>query len=331
MKQIIRLISLALLMLVMTANSGFADKFAGDAFTLGAGARGQALGRAMIAGPSDGFAAYWNPATLIGVKQRQLSAMHAETFGELLNHDVIAYAQPASDSGSRFALGGYFYYLGGGGIKLTQLNGSGRPEIVREESHADMLFAGSIAKKIGPKLSLGGSLKVIYRDIGTETGFGLTTDLGATYDANEWLTLALVISDATSGLIRYNGGSLVPTSDSTSVTSASRSESIAPAVHPGMRISRTYGDWSGSLLASGEIRAENLRDAAQYWAGRLSLDTQYGLEIWYLKLVAGRVGLDNGRLTAGAGVSYKTVTLDLAYLHHDDFDATYRLSAGIGF
>jgi hypothetical protein len=202
---------------------------------------------------------------------------------------------------------------------------------VREESHADMLFSGALAKRIGSKLSLGGALKVIYRDLGTETGFGLTTDIGAIYVANEWLTFGLVLSDATSGFIRYNGGTVVPSSDSTSVTSSSRAESILPALHPGVRISRTVNGWSGSLMASGEIRAENLKDAAQYWAGKFSLDTQYGLEIWYQQLVAGRVGFDNGRLTAGAGVSYKRVNLDLAYLHHDDFDATYRLSAGIRF
>ena len=37
-------------------------KYAGEAFSLGVGGRGLALGGAFVAGPFDGTAPYWNPA-----------------------------------------------------------------------------------------------------------------------------------------------------------------------------------------------------------------------------------------------------------------------------
>ncbi|MFQ5453412.1 MAG: hypothetical protein ACE5D6_04415, partial [Candidatus Zixiibacteriota bacterium] len=63
----------------------------------------------------------------------------------------------------------------------------------------------------------------------------------------------------------------------------------------------------------------------------ISLDTHYGWELAYREMVFGRAGFDIGRLTAGGGVNIKNITLDFAYLHHDDLDETYRVSAGYRF
>ena len=65
--------------------------------------------------------------------------------------------------------------------------------------------------------------------------------------------------------------------------------------------------------------------------GGISLDTHYGLEIGYKELVFGRAGFDIGRFTAGGGVDVKNITVDFAYLHDDEFDGTFRVSAGYGF
>ncbi len=300
-----------------------AAKYAGDAFSLGVGGRGLALGGAVIAGPYDGTAAYWNPAGMNRLDGRSLVFMHAETFGSLLNHDFISYINARERSGSLIqAFGFYIYYLGGGGIKITDTLANGRPFVVREESHGDYLFSAAISGTIAGRVDFGLVAKVIYRDIGTETGMGLTVDAGALYPLHRYVTLGLMVTDITTGFIRYTGETF---------DDGANSESIYPTVKPGVMVEHSHADFTGRLLASGDIKFENLKYAAQYWSGSLSLDTHYGLEIGYKEMVYGRAGFDIGRFTTGGGVDVKNITVDFAYLHHSDLNETYRVSAGYRF
>lgn len=318
--------------LILIVASVNAAKYSGDAFSLGVGARGLAMGGAVIAGPFDGTASYWNPAGMNYLNHRHIAAMHAETFGSLLNHDYLAYidSRPRNNVTIQ-SFGFYFYYLGGGGIKITSLNQFNRPYVVREESHADILLAGSVSGKIADKFDFGLTAKIIYRDIGTESGQGLTLDVGALYQLSNTARLGLMITDVTTGFIRYGGGSTIETSDSTSFETSSNTESIYPTIKPGIMLERFHKDFSVRVAASGDIKFENLKSAAQYWVGGLSLDTHYGLEIGYSEMIFGRVGLDIGRFSAGGGVDVKNITIDFAYLHHDELDETFRVSAGYRF
>lgn len=313
----------ALFFFALNGGDSLAAKYAGDPFTLGAGARGLGLGGAVVAGPFDGTAGYWNPAGLNRLDGRYVTAMHAETFGSLLNHDFLSYidARPRENSLIR-AFGFYVYYLGGGGIKITQLNEFNRPYVVSEESHADVLIAGSVAGKIKNKIDFGLTAKVIYRDIGTESGMGLTMDAGVLYQACSFIDLGLMVTDVTTGFIRYSGKTF---------SEGSHSESIYPAVKPGISVFRSYRDFTGRFSVSGDLKFENLKTAAQYWAGSMSVDSHYGWELGYRNMVFGRAGFDIGRFTTGGGVNIRNITLDFAYLHDTDLDGTYRVSAGYRF
>jgi hypothetical protein len=126
--KLVQLAIAALVGLAISAGSAWAAKYAGDPFTLGAGARGLALGGAVVAGPFDGTSGYWNPAGMARLDGRYVTAMHAETFGSLLNHDFLSYIDARPKPNSKIlAYGFYLYYLGGGGIKITQLNEFNRP------------------------------------------------------------------------------------------------------------------------------------------------------------------------------------------------------------
>ena len=314
-------IALAIVLgLAVLAPSVGAAKYAGDPFTLGAGARGLALGGAVVAGPFDATAAYWNPAGMHFSHGRAVSAMHAETFGDLLNHDFVSFVDADPNRGSRFlAYGFYFYYLGGGGIKITDIDPvTQRFIVVSEESHADVLLAGSVSGRLNDAIDFGLTAKVIHRDIGTESGQGLTVDIGFLHQVSPNVRLGLMVSDATSGFIRYSG----KTNDR-----GANVEAIYPTVKPGIMVSRRWRDFGGSLLASGDIKFEDLGEAAQFDAGSLSLDSHLGLELDYRTMFFGRLGLDIGRFTAGAGIDLRNISLDLAYLHHDDLDETFRVSA----
>jgi hypothetical protein len=298
-----------------------AAKYAGDPFSLGVGGRGLALGGAVVAGPFDASAPYWNPAGMTDLRGRSALAMHAETFGSLLNHDFAGYVHHRGDSTATIqAYGFYFYYLGGGGIKITQLNEYDRPEVVREESHADILLAAALAGQFRPNLHFGLTAKVIYRDLGPESGQGLSVDAGLLYDLHARLRLGLAVTDITTGFIRYPG----ETSGG-----GSYSESIYPTVKPGLLVRHSTGDFTGRFVATGDIKFENLGEAAQVSAGSFSLDSHFGLEIGYLEMVFGRAGIDIGRFTAGAGLELRRVTLDFAYLHDGELDDTFRVSAGL--
>ena len=309
-----------------------AAKYAGEAFSLGVGGRGLAMGGAVVAGPFDGSAAYWNPAGMNYLDGRYIVAMHAETFGSLLNHDFVGYvdSRPRPQSPVQ-AFGFYIYYLGGGGIKITDLDSFNRPYVVREESHGDWLFTGSVSGKIAQKIDFGLTGKIIYRDIGTESGFGLTVDAGALYQVNQYARLGLMVTDITTGFIRYSGSTELLDEQGNRVERQANTESIYPTVKPGLMLKYSYRDFTGRATASGDIKFEGIKSAAQFWMGGISLDTHWGWELSYREMVFGRAGFDIGRFTAGGGVNIRKVTVDFAYLHHDDLDETFRVSAGYRF
>ncbi len=297
-----------------------AAKYAGEVFSLGAGARALALGSAVVAGPFDATSGYWNPAGLALWQKRSITAMHAETFGSLLNHDFVSYvdARPKGDNLIK-AFGVYLYYLGGGGIKLTSLDLNNRPYVINEVTHGDYLLAGSIAGSFNEKLNFGLTAKLIYRDLGTEKGKGLALDAGLHYQYRKNISLGLMISDISSGVIRYSGATF---------DNDANYESIYPTLKPGIMISRKFNDFSASYLMSSDIKFENIETAAQYWIGAISLDSHFGLELAYKEILFGRTGFDIGRFTAGGGVSVKNISIDFAYLHHSELDETFRISAG---
>jgi hypothetical protein len=277
-----------------------------------------AMGGAAQAGPFDASAGYWNPAGLNHLSGRNLIAMHAETFGSLLNHDFVGYAYNRGDTDNLVrAYGFYFYYLGGGGVKITGYDTQiSRPFVVREESHGDFLFAGSLSGKFKNKIDIGVTARIIYRDVATFSGYGLTADVGALYEPYKFARVGLVVTDVVSGFIRYSGGN---------------TESIIPTVKPGILVWHDYRDFRGRFVMSGDIKFEGIKEAAQYWVGDISLDTHFGLEISYKEMAFGRVGFDIGNFTGGVGIDINKIKIDLAYLHNSFFDETFRISAGYSF
>jgi hypothetical protein len=311
-----RLIRFSIIFLIAVPT--FAAKYAGEPFSLGVGARALAMGGATIAGPFDGSAGYWNPAGLNYLAGHNIMAMHAETFGSLLNHDFAAYCYHKNSAGTGIkAIGFYLYYLGGGGIKITDLDPeSGRPFVVREESHGDFLLAGSVSGTIMNRFDIGATARIIYRDLATETGYGFTADVGALFQPSDFVRLGLVVTDLTSGIIHYSGG---------------YTESILPTVKPGVMMWHSIKDFTGRLAMSGDIKFEGIKDAAQFWLGRLSLDTHYGLEVSYRGIMFGRVGFDIGDFTAGIGFDINRIKADFAYLQTSGLEETLRFSAGYQF
>ncbi|SYZ72372.1 conserved hypothetical protein [Candidatus Zixiibacteriota bacterium] len=305
-----------LFLALFIVSAAFGAKYAEEPFSLGVGGRALGMGGATIAGPFDGTAAYWNPAGMNYLDGRYVAAMHGETFGSLLNHDFAAYVSSRPNvSALLHSYGFYVYYLGGGGVNITDINAQGRPYVVSQESHGDVMLAGSAGGRYR-NIDIGVSARLIYRDIVAAKGYGISFDAGALYQPLPYARLGLAITDVTSGLIHYDNGT---------------TESIYPTVKPGLLLWRKFSDFTGRLAVSGDLKFEGIRRGAQYWMGNISLDTHYGAEISYREMFFGRAGFDIGDLTAGVGMLINRVQFDFAWMHNDYLDETFRMSAGYRF
>lgn len=238
---------LTILALVALSLPAQAAKYAGEFLDLGVGARPIALGGAYVAGGGDVLSGYYNPAGLSSLRNPQAAFMHAETFGELLNHDYID-ARPvgSGDDGAAMALS--LFRLGGGGIIVTGRDQTGRFYQVSEESHADYAGYVSYGRRFGERLAAGISAKLIYRDILDESAFGLGLDLGALYSPLGWLDLGANIQDASTTLLSYSTGT---------------KESIYPTAKLGARLHGNRGSFGGAMFVDGDLMFEGRDYAAQ--------------------------------------------------------------------
>jgi hypothetical protein len=301
----------------------YGAKYAGEFLSLGVGARALGMGGAFVGIADDVTACFWNPAGLSQLSQRELSLMHAETFGSLLNQDFVAVGFPLGTQDRSSALAFSLQRLGGGGVKITDLQKSGQPisdsnlvVLLREESHADYALWVSYSQQVRPGLYGGANLKVIYRDLVSTTAYGVGADLAVLVKPYPFLTLGANLQDLTSSVLFYDNGT---------------TETINPTTKLGAAISHPVGDFAVSLAGDADLRYENRKSAAQYWMGELSADMHYGAEVWYRGWLAGRLGYDQGNLTAGAGLWINQFGLDAAFLSHEELDNTYRVSLQVRF
>lgn len=292
-----------------------AAKYAGEAFSLGAGARPLALGGAYLAIADDASAIYYNPAGLALLETRQLALLHSETFGSLINHDFLAYAQPTRIGARTGAVGVGVYRVGGGGILLTEWDfDRGRPVVVSEEGHYDYLVSLGTGVRFGESFSAGLATKVVLRSAAGNTAWGLGLDLGAHYQPTPDISFGMVLRDVTSTFLSYDNGTR---------------ESIYPSLRLGLAFSREVDQFRITAVTDGDLLFESREEAAQVALGGASLDTHAGVEVGYAGLLFFRGGVDIGRLTLGAGVEFNRFRLDGAFLDHSDLDNSYRVSLNI--
>jgi hypothetical protein len=296
----------------------FATKYAGEFLSLGVGAKALGMGGAFVGVANDVTASYWNPSGLCQIDQKELSLMHAETFGSLLNHDFIAFALPLKENPSNSTIAFSLLRLGGGGIKITDLEKKGldisdsnRVVLLREESHADYAFLFSYSHPIRSNFSWGANLKLIYRDIVNNSAFGMGADLSFLAEPYSFLTLGANLMDITPTLLFYDNGT---------------TETITPTTKFGLGVKRGIKDFSFLFASDADVRYEGRKFSAQYWVGEISWDMHYGVEILYRDRLAARLGFDQGNFTAGAGFLIRQFGLDIAFLSNDQLDNTYRIS-----
>jgi len=325
----------------------YATKFAGEFMAVGGGARALGLGGAFVAVAADVSTVYWNPAGLSGLDHREALAMHSERFGNLVNYNFVSYGQPTSLLGveREAAWGAALLHLGVDGqvvtnqLSHTDLDGNGQfnPEIGEQlidangnpfraydllprETDNNFAFLGSFAFKTAVG-RVGGNIKLIYSNaIAGQSSTGIGIDLGflrRDLIVNH-LDVGAKLQDATGTYISWSTGT---------------NEFITPMLKAGMAYTLPSQKLNGAVLfaADADLFFDDRRQASQFWVHGMSSDLHLGVELQFQKRVMVRGGLDAQNPTAGAGLRFGHLGFDYAWLGHDDFDATHRVSVLASF
>jgi hypothetical protein len=344
----IRVFVSCLLLITGLASGASAEKYAGEFMALGGGARAMAMGGTFIAIANDATTTYWNPAGIADFSSFmtapgswEMSLMHSERFGELIDYNYFSAAFPLENGRSGWGVS--LIHMGIDDIRIIPLtsgmidgDGDGRfeqgeslnfdPSTYPLESVNDIAVFLSYGQKFGFG-DAGATLKIIRNDQVTGvSSFGLGLDLGYVR-RGVWrdLSVGVKLQDITGTFISWSTG---------------KREFIYPAVKLGLAYPVHISSMNSVLVlaADGDFRFENRRYISQYWIGSTSADFHFGAELMIRDIVAIRGGNDMGRWTAGAGFILRDFTswdfnlgIDYALLMHDVLDTTHRVSLLVSY
>lgn len=292
----------AISIISFSANAQADVKFVNEFLNIGVGARAHGMFGSVAASTNDITAAYWNPAALTKVnKPIQVSAMHASWFGGIANYDYIGIGKTFSDKNNAF---GSMTIIRMGvdnipnTLNLIGPDGTVDYDRVTNFSAADYAFLLSFGQNLGNSgLALGGSAKVIYRNIGTfGTAFGFGFDIGAIYRKGNF-EFALMGRDITTTINNWSF-SLTPEEaiefEKTGNEIPINSTEIAL---PKLVFAAAYKiETSGSFsyLVETDLRLSSDGTQSGVFSGEnIALDPTFGLELAYNKQIFIRAGIGN--------------------------------------
>ncbi len=340
----------AVLALAGSASLACAQIYSNEFLTIGAGARGQALGNSVIASSTGIYATYWNPAGLAAVDQETgllAGAMHAEQFAGVATYDFLGLSLPLANSSRRIALSLIRQGVDDVPNTINLYNGDGTANYnnITTFGVADYALLISYAqptKYLDGKLSVGGNLKIIRRVIGEfSNSWGVGLDAGARYVSGNFIT-GVTLRDATSTFNAWKTDiddrtREVLLATGNTLPDKSGSETTRPSVLPavGYRFRR------GNIGLTPEVAAWITFDGQRNTllsADPVSLDLNVGLEADFKQIVFVRLGADQWqryralgdseeklqvRPALGVGLRIKAATLDYAFSNPGNDDDLY--------
>lgn len=315
------------------------DKYAGEFLRVGAGARAVGMGGAFIAVSNDATAGYWNPAGLSQLTRRSVLYMHATAQESQVQYDFLGLVLPqGGEPGKRSALGVSLVRLGVDDIPVTPSVEELRPGIDFEdgdgnpgtnlptenngrwdtgerlflsefELKSSNDFAGlfSYSRDLSPKLTVGGSIKALYRTLVGHDAWGAGLDLGLVYDLNPTASVAFVARDLTTTFMSWDTGT---------------SESIAPSLSLGGQYTFVFSPRQHELTLASDVRMdfESRRVDSNFGGGSLAGELHAGAEYWYHSALGVRSGVSGRDLTFGAGFRRGAVGIDYAAVFNRFFE-----------
>jgi hypothetical protein len=319
-----------LLCLTLTAVARGEDedyKYAGEFLNVGAGARALGMGGAFVAVADDGTAAYWSPGGLPFLSNREFSFMHCQQFNSMVKTNFIGYVHPTSKWGafgiSWLRLGvediPQSGYIDANGNLMQDFNDANdndvkdpgelyieRPVIVGYfDDIEDGVFL-SYGAKITSSFSAGINLKLIRQILAANESSGWGIDIGTMYQLFQGFKLGLNLQDVTRTKLKWN--------------SATNHEDVIPfSLEFGAAYTQEIASIKSAFTLSFSIDT------------KYNTETHYGLEWWLAGTLAMRAGLNDGRLSVGAGLRMSAFQVDYAFIGHDDLGNTHRVSTSVRF
>lgn len=307
------------------------SKYAGEFMAIGVGARALGMGGAYVAVANDVTSGYYNPAGLANLNYPQISLMHAEQFGNLVNYDyasvVIPYGTDMSFgiSAMRLAVDGIpdtrdALVVRGTTQRLTDITDPRagiNSDLVTEFSDQDWAFYLTFAKRHSEDFYYGVNVKIIKRDIAEFDAWGVGFDIGALYTPMENLFVGANLQDITTTLVAWNTG---------------RNELISPTAKIGAAYLVEFLGGKITPALDFDVRFENRRFASNFNIGPVSFDMHAGLEYNFKSLFSIRAGYnDVKQFTLGAGVKLPKLNIDYSfarfnYSKNERLDDTHRIS-----
>lgn len=317
--QAFRVVSILLILLGLTGflpDKGWSDniaRYGGEFMAFGGGARALALGGAYTSLASDSWAIFWNPAGLMKSTSSEIGLMHSERFEGVVDYDAAAVSLPQPD-GSVLAAG--MIRLGVNGIPFTSLENPGSPlseenrvEIDKIVNEGEYAFFISKAQHLG-RWYWGFAPKLIFKHIGSAGrayGLGVDVGFGGRPLPDFPVDVGFSVRDLLGTVLAWE--------------QTGRKEIITSTIRLGIS-----GSFEFSALEARLTPVADLSYRTEVLGGSDAAALHAGVEYLVRGTVAFRVGSDDGRTTFGGGVKLKPVSIDYAYIGHDELGDTHRIS-----
>ena len=311
-------------------------KYSNEFLNIGAGARGLAMGGAVISNQNDVYAPMWNPAGLIGIERDwQGAAMHAEYFESIAKYDYISYAKSLDNNGGVFGIS--VVRLGVDNIlNTTQLiDAEGNIDYDKVTSFSQSDYAALLSYAFRPggdqRLAVGVNAKLVYRNVGKfASGYGFGFDIGAVYHTDTDWNYGFMLRDATTTVnfwtINQKELSAVVNGEEFNPAPTDKMEITMPKLNLG--VSKTFEfNRDLKLLPEAGVNIDFAKTAALVSTDFASITPYVGGELIFQDMIFVRLGLNRFQSvtdiedlkrkvsfqpSAGIGIKYKGLTLDYA-------------------
>ncbi len=324
------------LLISFSSQAQIIRKYSNEFLNIGAGARGLAMGGAVLSSQNDVYSPMWNPAGLLGVERDwQGAAMHAEYFESIAKYDYLAYAKPLDNAGGVFGIS--IVRLGVDNIlNTTQLiDGEGNIDYdkITKFSQADYAAIASYAfhPNGNQKLDVGVNAKIVYRNVGKfATGYGFGFDIGAIYHADNGWNYGGMLRDATTTVnfwtVNQKELSTIVNGEEFNPVPTDKMEITLPKLNIGASKNFEFSQ-NLELLPEVGINVDFAKTAALVSTDFASITPYAGAELKYNKLLFVRIGVNRFQTitdiedlsrkvsfqpSAGIGIQYRGLTLDYA-------------------
>jgi hypothetical protein len=303
----------AFTLLAVLAAAAFATRYAGDFEELGTSARALGMGGAVVAAAADPSAIYYNPSRPSGFARTSVLFLHSEDFSGLVKHNFlgVSFHSPLQSVGFAVLQNGVPNIPLTTVPDTTQPSGpNNRPYVLRYVSATDVVGYVNYARTLSPYVAVGGNVKLIYRDPGVGSAFGMGLDLGATLTPMTDLDVGLRVRNASTSPLFWDTGT---------------QELVMP--RGALGLAKTFRIARDRLTLAFETEA-NLEG--------LEFTPNYGIEYGFRDVLFGRLGVYRGNFALGLGLRIKRFHVDYGYAsgvapEARDLGSPQQLSGGFEF